>query len=102
AECMHARVRRDLWGYVPAEELSNEAIIAEKYQGIRPAPGYPACPEHVVKSDMFRVMQCEDIGMQLTEGYAMYPASSVSGFYFSHPDSQYFGVGNIGTDQVQD
>ena len=102
AECMHARVRRDLWGYAADEELDNEALIAEKYQGIRPAPGYPACPEHIVKEDMFRIMQCEDIGMQLTEGYAMYPASSVSGFYFSHPASQYFGVGNIGPDQVDD
>lgn len=102
AECLHARVRRDLWGYVPDESLSNEAVIAEKYQGIRPAPGYPACPEHVVKKDMFEVLEAEEIGMQLTEGYAMYPASSVSGFYFSHPKSQYFNVGNIGDDQVKD
>ncbi|MGE4369036.1 MAG: methionine synthase [Burkholderiaceae bacterium] len=102
AECLHARVRRDLWGYVPDEALDNKAIIAEKYQGIRPAPGYPACPEHVVKKDMFDVLQAGDVGMQLTEGYAMYPASSVSGFYFSHPASQYFSVGNIGDDQVQD
>ena len=93
AECMHARVRRDLWGYAADEELDNEALIAEKYQGIRPAPGYPACPEHIVKEDMFRIMQCEDIGMQLTEGYAMYPASRVW-LHFSHPASQYFGVGN--------
>ncbi|NYT84194.1 methionine synthase [Pollutimonas harenae] len=102
AECLHARVRRDLWGYVPDESLGNEEIIAEKYQGIRPAPGYPACPEHVVKKDMFEVLDAEEIGMQLTEGYAMYPASSVSGFYFSHPQSQYFNVGNIGDDQVKD
>ena len=102
AECLHARVRRDLWGYVPDESLSNEAVIAEKYQGIRPAPGYPACPEHVVKKDMFQVLEAEEIGMQLTEGYAMYPASSVSGFYFSHPKSQYFNVGNISDDQVKD
>ncbi len=102
AECLHARVRRDLWGYVSDESLSNEDIIAEKYQGIRPAPGYPACPEHVVKKDMFQVLEAEEIGMQLTEGYAMYPASSVSGFYFSHPMSQYFNVGNIGDDQVKD
>jgi 5-methyltetrahydrofolate--homocysteine methyltransferase len=102
AECLHARVRRDLWGYVADEALSNEDIIAEKYQGIRPAPGYPACPEHVVKKEMFEVLEAEEIGMQLTEGYAMYPASSVSGFYFSHPMSQYFNVGNIGEDQVQD
>jgi 5-methyltetrahydrofolate--homocysteine methyltransferase len=102
AECLHARVRRDLWGYVPDEALDNEAMIAEKYQGIRPAPGYPACPEHVVKADMFKVMDCEDIEMQLTDGYAMYPASAVSGFYFSHPKSQYFNVGTIGDDQLQD
>ncbi|NYT45163.1 methionine synthase [Alcaligenaceae bacterium] len=102
AETLHARVRRDLWGYAANEALPNEDIIAEKYQGIRPAPGYPACPEHVVKKDMFRVMECEDIGMQLTDSYAMYPASSVSGFYLSHPMSQYFNVGNIGDDQIQD
>jgi 5-methyltetrahydrofolate--homocysteine methyltransferase len=102
AECLHARVRRDLWGYVPDEGLSNEDIIAEKYQGIRPAPGYPACPEHVVKKEMFRVLDCDDISMQLTDSFAMYPASSVSGFYFSHPKSQYFSVGSIGDDQVQD
>ncbi len=102
AETLHARVRRDLWGYVPDENLSNEEIIAEKYQGIRPAPGYPACPEHVIKRRMFEVLECEEIGMLLTEGFAMYPASSVSGFYFSHPRSQYFNVGNIGADQVED
>ncbi len=102
AECLHARVRKDLWGYVPDENLSNEAVIAEKYQGIRPAPGYPACPEHVVKKEMFRVLECDDISMQLTDSYAMYPASSVSGFYISHPKSQYFNVGSIGADQVED
>lgn len=102
AETLHARVRRDLWGYIPDENLSNEAIIAEKYQGIRPAPGYPACPEHVVKKDMFQILECDDIDMQLTDGFAMNPASSVSGFYFSHPMSQYFNVGNIDDDQVQD
>src|SRR3546814_2339250 len=79
AECLHARVRRDVWGYIPDEALSNEEIIAEKYQGIRPAPGYPACPEHVVKKEMFQVLEAEEIGMQLTEGYAMHPASSVTG-----------------------
>lgn len=102
AECLHARVRTDLWGYVPNEALDNAAMIAEKYQGIRPAPGYPACPEHIVKKDMFRVLAAEDIQMQLTDSYAMYPASSVSGFYFSHPQSQYFSVGIIGSDQVAD
>ncbi|HUH39705.1 MAG TPA: methionine synthase, partial [Castellaniella sp.] len=102
AETLHARVRRDLWGYVPDEALSNQDIIAEKYQGIRPAPGYPACPEHTIKRRMFEVLECEDIDMQLTEGFAMYPASSVSGFYLSHPRAQYFNVGNIGADQVED
>lgn len=102
AEALHARVRRDLWGYAPDEDLSNEDMIAEKYRGIRPAPGYPACPEHVVKKDMFDVLDPSEIGMFLTESYAMHPAASVSGFYFSHPLSQYFNVGPIGTDQVQD
>ena len=102
AECMHARVRRDLWGYAADEDLDNEALIAEKYRGIRPAPGYPACPEHVVKRDMFRVMRPEEIGMQLTDSYAMYPAASVCGFYISHPQSQYFNVGNIDADQLED
>ncbi len=102
AEALHARVRTDLWGYAPAEALSNAEMIAERYQGIRPAPGYPACPEHVVKRDMFDVLDGDDIGMVLTESYAMYPAASVSGFYFSHPQSQYFNVGTIGDDQVED
>ncbi len=102
AECLHARVRTDLWGYVPDEALDNPSLIAEKYQGIRPAPGYPACPEHVVKRDMFQVLQAQSIGMELTDSFAMYPASSVSGFYLSHPQSQYFNVGNIGEDQFND
>ena len=102
AEALHARVRRDLWGYAPDEALSNDDMIAEKYRGIRPAPGYPACPEHVVKKEMFDVLDPSEIGMILTESYAMHPAASVSGFYFSHPLSQYFNVGPIGADQVQD
>ncbi|GAA4323872.1 methionine synthase [Pigmentiphaga soli] len=102
AERMHARVRQDLWGYAPDEALSNDQLIAEAYRGIRPAPGYPACPEHTVKRDMFGVLGCEDIGMLLTDSYAMAPAASVSGFYFSHPESQYFNVGKIGDDQVAD
>ena len=102
AECMHARVRQDLWGYVPDETLTNEDLIKESYVGIRPAPGYPACPEHTVKRAMFDVLAAEDIGMTLTESYSMYPASAVSGFYFSHPESQYFAVGKIGDDQVAD
>jgi len=102
AECLHVRVRRELWGYVPDEALDNEALIAEQYRGIRPAPGYPACPEHTVKRDMFRVLDAPSLGIELTESLAMWPASSVSGFYFSHPESSYFNVGPIGDDQLQD
>ncbi len=102
AECMHQRVRTDLWGYAAGEQLSNEDMIAEKYKGIRPAPGYPACPDHSVKGDMFRLLQCEEIGMGLTESLAMTPAASVSGFYLGHPDSTYFNVGKIGEDQLHD
>ncbi len=102
AEYMHERVRTDLWGYAQGENLSNEDMIAERYAGIRPAPGYPACPEHTVKADMFKVLQAEDIGMQLTESYAMFPGAAVSGFYFAHPQAKYFVVGKIGDDQVAD
>jgi 5-methyltetrahydrofolate--homocysteine methyltransferase len=102
AECLHHRVRTDLWGYAPHEALSNEALIAEKYQGIRPAPGYPACPDHSVKRDMFELLQCDEIGMGLTESLAMTPAASVSGFYIGHPESAYFNVGKIGHDQLTD
>ena len=102
AECMHERVRRDLWGYAADEQLSHEELIKEKYQGIRPAPGYPACPDHSVKRGMFEVLQCADIGMTLTDSLAMTPAASVSGFYIGHPDACYFNVGRIGDDQVQD
>lgn len=102
AECLHERVRKDLWGYAPQEALSNEQMIAEAYRGIRPAPGYPACPDHSVKADMFRVLQAGEVGMALTESLAMTPAASVSGFYLSHPDSTYFNVGRIGEDQLRD
>jgi 5-methyltetrahydrofolate--homocysteine methyltransferase len=102
AERMHERVRQDFWGYAPDEHLDATALIAEKYRGIRPAPGYPACPDHTVKGDMFRTLQCDDIGMALTESWAMTPAASVSGFYIAHPDAAYFNVGKIGEDQVQD
>jgi 5-methyltetrahydrofolate--homocysteine methyltransferase len=102
AEYMHERVRTDLWGYVPDEKLSNEALIKEEYVGIRPAPGYPACPEHTVKADLFKTLQADEIGMQLTESFAMYPGAAVSGFYFSHPESKYFVVGKIGQDQLED
>jgi 5-methyltetrahydrofolate--homocysteine methyltransferase len=102
AECMHERVRKDLWGYAAQEKVGLEELIAEKYQGIRPAPGYPACPDHSVKKQMFELLQCNEIGMSLTSSLAMTPAASVSGFYLSHPDSQYFNVGKVGEDQVQD
>lgn len=102
AERMHQRVRQELWGYAADESLSNEELIAEKYRGIRPAPGYPACPDHTVKREMFRVLQCEDIGMGLTESLAMTPAASVSGFYMAHPEATYFNVGKIGDDQLKD
>jgi 5-methyltetrahydrofolate--homocysteine methyltransferase len=102
AEALHERVRRDLWGYAPNESLSVEEEVAEKYQGIRPAPGYPACPDHSVKREMFEVLQAQDAGMELTESLAMMPAASVSGFYMSHPQSTYFNVGRIGDDQLQD
>ncbi|CAN7460378.1 MULTISPECIES: methionine synthase [unclassified Variovorax] len=102
AEALHHRVRTDLWGYTPDEGLSNEDMIGEKYRGIRPAPGYPACPDHSVKRPMFDLLNCADIGMTLTESLAMMPAASVSGFYLSHPEATYFNVGKIGHDQLQD
>jgi 5-methyltetrahydrofolate--homocysteine methyltransferase len=102
AERLHQRVRTDLWGYAPDEQLSHEDLIAEKYRGIRPAPGYPACPDHSVKRGMFQVLQAEEIGMGLTESLAMTPAASVSGFYLAHPDATYFNVGRIGDDQLRD
>ncbi|OQS36278.1 methionine synthase [Chromobacterium haemolyticum] len=100
AELMHARVRREFWGYAAAEQLDNEALIDEKYQGIRPAPGYPACPDHTVKTALFELLDAPAIGMTLTEGYAMLPTAAVSGFYLSHPAARYFGVGKIERDQV--
>ncbi len=102
AELMHHRVRTDLWGYATDEILTNDQMINEEYRGIRPAPGYPACPAHEVKQDLLRVIGSEDIDMTLTESMAMNPASSVSGFYLAHPDSQYFNVGKINNDQVED
>jgi 5-methyltetrahydrofolate--homocysteine methyltransferase len=102
AECLHKKVRTDLWGYAADEALDNEALIKEKYQGIRPAPGYPACPDHSVKRAMFELLGCDDIGMALTESLAMTPAASVSGFYLSHPQSTYFNVGKVGDDQMAD
>ena len=102
AECLHERVRKDLWGYAADENLSNEELIKEQYKGIRPAPGYPACPDHTAKIDLFKVLQAEEIGMSLTESLAMNPASSVSGFYIGNPEATYFNVGQIGEDQLAD
>ena len=102
AERLHQRVRTDLWGYAADETLPNADLIAEKYRGIRPAPGYPACPDHSVKRAMFELLDGADIGMALTESLAMTPAASVSGFYLAHPESVYFNVGRIGDDQLLD
>ncbi|GLQ06582.1 methionine synthase [Sneathiella chinensis] len=103
AEYMHEKVRQELWGYAADEQLSNEQLIKEAYRGIRPAPGYPACPDHSEKPGLFELLEAEErVGISLTESFAMLPASSVSGFYFSHPEARYFGVGNIAQDQVED
>lgn len=103
AERLHERVRKELWGYAPDERLDNEALIKERYAGIRPAPGYPACPEHTEKETLWRLLDVEaNTGIQLTESMAMWPGASVSGWYFSHPQSQYFVVGRLGRDQVAD
>jgi 5-methyltetrahydrofolate--homocysteine methyltransferase len=102
AEWLHAKVRRELWGYSPDESLDNTALIREEYRGIRPAPGYPACPDHAVKAPLFDVLQAPAIGITLTENFAMLPTAAVSGFYFSLPDSRYFAVGRIGDDQLED
>ena len=103
AECLHLRVRREFWGYEKVGPVSNEQLIAEKYQGIRPAPGYPACPDHSEKRKIFDLLRIEEkTGIRLTENFAMHPAASVCGFYFAHPQARYFGVGKIGRDQVED
>jgi 5-methyltetrahydrofolate--homocysteine methyltransferase len=102
AELLHERVRRDLWGYAPDEHLATAELIREAYRGIRPAPGYPACPDHTVKAALFEALGCSEIGLTLTESYAMLPAASVSGFYIAHPQSKYFNVGPIGKDQLED
>lgn len=103
AELLHQKVRKELWGYVQEETLSNEELIQEKYLGIRPAPGYPACPDHTEKYKLFELLGGEPVtGVHLTEALAMYPASSVCGWYFSHPESKYFGVGKIQEDQFLD
>src|SRR6202035_3017105 len=100
AQAMHARVRRELWGYAPDESLDNEALIDEKYVGIRPAPGYPACPEHTEKATLWELMDVKErTGIELTESMAMWPGAAVSGWYYSHPQSQYFVVGRVAQDQ---
>ena len=102
AEYMHERVRREFWGYESGESLSNSDLIAEKYRGIRPAPGYPACPDHTEKGVLWELLDIEaSIGLKLTDSYAMYPTAAVSGFYFSHPDAKYFAVGKVDRDQVE-
>jgi 5-methyltetrahydrofolate--homocysteine methyltransferase len=103
AERLHERVRTEFWGYSTDEKLDSESLIREKYQGIRPAPGYPACPDHTEKETLFKLLDAENnTGIQLTESFAMYPTAAVSGWYFSHPDSKYFGLGKISKDQVED
>jgi 5-methyltetrahydrofolate--homocysteine methyltransferase len=103
AEHLHQRVRREYWGYAADETLSNEELIAEKYRGIRPAAGYPACPDHTEKGPLFALLEAEKhTGMALTESFAMHPAASVSGFYLAHPEARYFAVTKIGRDQLED
>jgi 5-methyltetrahydrofolate--homocysteine methyltransferase len=103
AEYLHEQIRKDIWGYAPDEKLSTEAMIEEVYKGIRPAPGYPACPDHLEKPTIWKLLNVEnEIGVTLTESMAMWPASSVSGYYFGNPESKYFGLGKIKEDQVID
>jgi 5-methyltetrahydrofolate--homocysteine methyltransferase len=103
AERMHERVRTELWGYARDERMSNDELIAERYQGIRPAPGYPACPDHTEKGTLFELLEAEErAGIRLTESFAMWPGAAVSGYYFWHPDAHYFGLGRIGRDQLED
>jgi 5-methyltetrahydrofolate--homocysteine methyltransferase len=103
AERLHKHVRTDLWGYAPDEQLTNEALIKEQYRGIRPAPGYPACPDHSLKPILFDLLDAKhNAGLSLTENFAMLPTAAVSGFYFAHPESSYFGVARIGRDQLED
>ena len=102
AEWLHRRVRTELWGYVPGEDLGTDALVREEYRGIRPAPGYPACPDHAVKAPLFALLDAGAAGLTVTESFAMWPAASVSGFYLAHPDARYFAVGRIGDDQLAD
>ena len=102
AEHLHQRIRKEFWGYAADEQLDNEGLIAEKYRGIRPAPGYPACPDHTEKSLIWDLLKVEEnTGIQLTESYAMVPTAAVSGFYLSHPEARYFGLGKINKDQIK-
>jgi 5-methyltetrahydrofolate--homocysteine methyltransferase len=103
AEHLHWLVRTDYWGYAADEKLSNQDLVAEKYRGIRPAPGYPACPDHTEKADLFRLLDATaNAGIELTDSYAMMPPASVSGFYIAHPEARYFAVGKVEKDQVAD
>ena len=102
AEVLHAHVRSSFWGYAPEEHFTNQQLIRERYVGIRPAPGYPACPDHSLKPTLFKMLGGEPAGVTLTDNFAMLPTSAVSGFYFGHRDSQYFGVARIGRDQLED
>ena len=103
AERLHQKVRKEYWGYVPTEDIPNSELVKELYQGIRPAPGYAACPDHLEKIELFNLLDIEKtIGVSLTESMAMVPPSSVSGWYFAHPESRYFNVGRIGRDQLED
>ena len=102
AELLHVKVRKELWAYAPDEDLDLEMLLHEEYQGIRPAPGYPACPEHSEKETLFNLLDAGNAGITLTENFAMYPGAAVSGFYFAHPESRYFNVGRINNDQLED
>jgi 5-methyltetrahydrofolate--homocysteine methyltransferase len=103
AERLHERTRREFWGYAPDETLDAQGLVREDYRGIRPAPGYPACPDHTEKATLWTLLDAErSAGIRLTESYAMWPTAAVSGWYFSHPDARYFGVGQIDRDQVAD
>jgi 5-methyltetrahydrofolate--homocysteine methyltransferase len=103
AERLHQRLRKEFWGYVPEEAIDNEDLIEERYRGIRPAPGYPACPDHTEKALLWDLLDVErNAGIKLTESFAMWPAAAVSGWYVAHPQARYFGLGRIGRDQVED
>ena len=103
AEYLHEKLRKDYWGYAADEKLNSDALVKEHYQGIRPAPGYPACPDHTEKASLWQLLDVEkNAGIHITESFAMLPAASVSGFYFSHPESRYFSLGKINRDQLSD